>query len=196
MLCFLSYLMKSVFYYKFIPNYQTINYTQSQPGFVDSAEVELGMRCEGRKETSQHVPILDLLKKFLSIKDIQEPILTQASKQLRSEILEDYSDGPFHTSKSAILGIKGILQIHLYTNEFEVINPTGAKRGKHKLCTFHWQLGTQWRKICAIFKEQIFPFHALPIGSAAYAEDSKPVCPLLIQNAQIFGEGHLMCRIQ
>ena len=57
------------------------------------------------------------------------------------EVLCDYSDGSYYKSNILFSGKHSSVQLVLYYDEFEVVNPLGSKRGKQKLAAVYTALG-------------------------------------------------------
>ncbi len=53
--------------------------------------------------------------------------------------MKDYTDGD--QFKSRELSSLSTLRLHFYIDEFEIVNPLGSKRGKHKLTAVYFKLG-------------------------------------------------------
>lgn len=49
-------------------------------------------------------------------------------------------------------GDKTLFRIHLYSDEFEVVNPLGAKKGKHKVSAFYFTLGNIEQKYNSLLR--------------------------------------------
>lgn len=53
---------------------------------------------------------------------------------------EDFSDGQIFQGQP-FFGDPNVVRLHLYTDEFEVVNPLGSKRTLHKLTAFYFTIG-------------------------------------------------------
>lgn len=60
--------------------------------------------------------------------------------------LSDYSDGTYFKERPFFKVNPQALRLHFYEDEFEVVNPLGSKRSKHKLCAFYHTVGNLDRK--------------------------------------------------
>lgn len=110
---------------------------------VEPNPVDLG---NGANHMMQYVPILKTIKLVLSNDDIMAHILQRERHNHRSDtdIMCDYCDGnlykqhPFLSQPSA-----GVLKLrlHFYIDEFEVANPLGPKRVKHKQSACYFMIG-------------------------------------------------------
>jgi len=91
------------------------------------------------KQSFQYVSIIDVLKSILSHDDIVDHFTSR--KQRSDSIMEDFCDGSLFKSDTFFLENLSALSIHLYSDEFEVCNPIGAKKGKHKIVAFYYTVG-------------------------------------------------------
>lgn len=55
--------------------------------------------------------------------------------------MEDFCDGSLFKSDTFFVENPSALSIHMYSDEFEVCNPIGAKKGKHKIVAFYYTVG-------------------------------------------------------
>lgn len=67
-------------------------------------------------------------------------------------VLTDYRDGFYFRNHKVFADNRDALMLHLYEDEFEVCNPLGSKRNKHKLCTFYYTVGNIGSKYCSQLK--------------------------------------------
>lgn len=58
-------------------------------------------------------------------------MLNQEKTPKHPDVMEDYTDGD--QFKSCELSSLSNVRLHFYIDEFEIVNPLGSKRGKHKL---------------------------------------------------------------
>lgn len=92
---------------------------------------------EGR--TLQYVPILQLLSQILSVKDIQEKAFNSSYATHESRY-ESFTDGT-HFKENALSSTEDLtLSLLLYIDDFEVCNPLGTSRKKHKITAVYWVL--------------------------------------------------------
>ena len=140
-------------------SYQLTAFCKSEFGLVEPIEIELGVNDLGKKDTFQYVPLLALLKKVLSVEDIQLSIHRQAQKGTSPNILSDFTDGTFYQNHRIFCENPDALRLHLYNDEFEVVNPLGAKRGKHKVSAFYFVIGNIEQR----YRSQLRNIHLLAI---------------------------------
>ncbi|XP_056450915.1 uncharacterized protein LOC130386152 isoform X1 [Gadus chalcogrammus] len=92
---------------------------------------------EGR--TLQYVPILQSLSQILSLSDIQEKAFNSSYTSHEGRY-ESFHDGT-HFKENPFLATENItLPLLLYIDDFEVCNPLGTSRKKHKITAVYWVL--------------------------------------------------------
>ena len=101
---------------------------------------------DNKRATFQYVPLLKLLHQILSCKAILDKIV--ANHRGKRELVVDSSyeyksseDGTFFIENELLNAEQISISVRLYVDEFEVCNPLGTSRKKHKLCGVYWVLG-------------------------------------------------------
>lgn len=102
-------------------------------GFIKPVEVKLG-----ENDSLMYINILDNLKALLSHDDILEHVLSPPE---HGKLIGDFSCGSSFKGNTLYTSHKQALQINLYLDDFQVVNPLGNKVKKHKICAFYWTLG-------------------------------------------------------
>ena len=96
----------------------------------------------GRKVGSySYVPICDVLQKYCIREDVWDSMQRERNCERDVHVLTDYRDGFYFRNHKFFADNPDALRLHLYEDEFEVCNPLGSKRNKHKLCTFYYIVG-------------------------------------------------------
>ncbi|XP_067300110.1 uncharacterized protein [Pseudorasbora parva] len=85
----------------------------------------------------QYIPLLALLQKLAKNKDVWATL--NKAQSANDEILTDFTDGEMFKSNRHMTFHS--LRLHFYVDEFEVVNPLGSKRGRHKLTAVYFKLG-------------------------------------------------------
>ena len=108
------------------------------------------------------MPIKGVLKINLEKQDIFES-LQRTREKAASSFLNDFTEGEIF-QQSPFFGDSNVVRLHLYTDEFEVVNPLGSKRSIHKLTAFYFTIGnlesnykSQLRHIhlCILVRQQL-----------------------------------------
>jgi len=89
-----------------------------------------------------YVPVIDVLKKLLQKEDVAAHILRSTNPSLPdTDYMTHFMSSEAFKEFSSLKKKGRLLLIHLYNDEFDVVNPIGAKRGKHKLNATYFTLG-------------------------------------------------------
>jgi len=85
-----------------------------------------------------YVSILETLKTYL-----QQPDVWASCHQKRNggSLLHDFTDGRMWHNSTVHLDCGMYVRIHLYSDEFELCNPIGSRKGTHKVCAFYFLVG-------------------------------------------------------
>jgi hypothetical protein len=86
-----------------------------------------------------YVPITNILKKLVQMEDITPFVIN--SKLSDKDYMTGYTGGDAFKLLPNFEDGANRLLIHLYNDEFEVCNPIGSKRGKHKINAVYFTLG-------------------------------------------------------
>ena len=95
-----------------------------------------------------YVPVHKVLKRYFSNDDIKDFVFPNHTPQ--TDFLSDYCDGNIFAEHSFFRDHPNALRLHFYEDEFEVVNPLGAKRNKHKLCGFYYTIGNLDKKYTSL----------------------------------------------
>lgn len=113
-------------------------YCAEELNLIEPIEYALGVDSLGKRESFQYVPLLDILKLIVSDQSTLEHIFEK--RATHGESVTDYSDGALY--RNTIWSSEDhFLRIHLYNDEFEVVNPIGSRRLLHKVSAFYFTLG-------------------------------------------------------
>ena len=107
--------------------------------YVSPLEVYLGRNECQRLKYYQYVPIKDSLKNLFSFKSVESQYLAQTL--LRCEnVYEDITDGEVFKSNPFFSENPMALKLILYQDSFEVVNPLGSAKSKHKILAVYYSL--------------------------------------------------------
>ncbi|XP_060763963.1 uncharacterized protein LOC132872868 [Neoarius graeffei] len=116
-------------------------YCKSNLDLTESVQYILRDSLGSKVGTCSYVPIIDVLKKYCSHNDIWEHIQFQNNQLVNKDVLTDYRDGLLFKEHPFFKIHSDALRLHFYQDEFEVVNPLGAKRGKYKLSAVYYTIG-------------------------------------------------------
>ncbi|KAK6488872.1 hypothetical protein HHUSO_G7827, partial [Huso huso] len=122
-----------------VNEYQLEKYCVEELSLVEPVEYMLGYDTAGNKESFQYIPLIDVLKLILTNRDIWQQI--QQRGESSEEAINDFCDGSIYKSHEFFTSAETLLRIHLYNDEFEVINPLGSNKLIHKVSGFYFVLG-------------------------------------------------------
>ena len=86
------------------------------------------------------VPFIEQLKALVSLPEVQDLLLTGKCCQSSDPFLRDITDGNYLLSHPFLRAHPSALVFALYTDDFELVNPIGSHRRKHKVTAFYWTL--------------------------------------------------------
>jgi hypothetical protein len=104
---------------------------------LEAEEHVPGLDSSGRKESFQYVPLKKLLKFQLSHSELTDNIARQRENwNCVSDLLRDFSDGTVYKNHPVLSNKPNCIPLYFYNDEFEVVNPLGSKKLKHKCILF------------------------------------------------------------
>ena len=129
---------------------QQEKYFEEHMSYIKPKAVILGSRLVTRKRKSKKrlveesvtgytVPFVGQLQALLDMPEVQEVI--HSSRLAKSEdLLLDFADGSYCKSHPFIIQHADALLFSIYVDDFEVANPIGSHKKKHKISIFYWIL--------------------------------------------------------
>lgn len=111
---------------------------------VEPVEVVLNTKTN---QTFQYIPLLQSLQQVLEntevLKDISDFHRPNENTSVESEkqLYRSIKDGLFFKENCFFSGEDWKISLNLYIDDFEICNPLGTSRKKHKLCGVYWTLG-------------------------------------------------------
>ncbi|XP_041960332.1 uncharacterized protein LOC121718944 isoform X2 [Alosa sapidissima] len=121
-------------------DYRVLQYSKQHLHLVEPVQKVLGSNSQGGEDTFQYIPITDVLKTHLEKQDIFKSFQRTCERAPNTFLLNDFTDGEIFQG-SPFYGDSSIVRLHLYTDEFEVVNPLGSKKSIHKLTAFYFTIG-------------------------------------------------------
>lgn len=106
---------------------------------VDPVEYILDSKT---RRTFQYIPVLKTLEQLLRQKNILQKVVdSHADHHSVHGEYRCYQDGCHFKNNEFLAGEELRLSLCLYIDDFEICNPLGTSRKKHKLCGVYWILG-------------------------------------------------------
>lgn len=119
-------------------SYQRNKYLKEHFSIIEPLEYILDAK-EGK--TFQYVPILPTLLQILKNGDIQEKVFRSAKHCGSTCQYSGFHDGSHFKENTFLSGEELRLSLLLYCDDFEICNPLGTSRKKHKVTAVYWVLG-------------------------------------------------------
>lgn len=104
---------------------------------IDPVEYVLDLSS---KKTFVYVPVLKTLQRLLNRGDVIDKVLEEAKTETQPGHYNSSSDALYFKENPLLSGEDLSISLALYINEFEICNPLGTSRKKHKLCAVYWVL--------------------------------------------------------
>ena len=114
-------------------------YCKSHLGLIEPQEFILGETVVNGKtvqHSMQYIPILQVLDQYLGHSDLWSNM--NRNRDADNELLVNYESGVHFQKSEFFSSHPDALRLMLYTDEFEIVNPLGAKRGQQKLVAFYF----------------------------------------------------------
>lgn len=119
--------------------YKRSQYYTSHFGVVKPVEYILDAQ---KNRTFQYIPLLQSLQQLLSHTSVLEHL--EIHKVKKQPLVKEYRtvrDGEYFKQNKFLSGEGIKIAVNLYVDDFEICNPLGTSRKKHKLCGVYWVLG-------------------------------------------------------
>ncbi|CAN7978301.1 unnamed protein product [Ixodes persulcatus] len=108
--------------------------------YVEPVSVHLGRSRAKKERFAQYVPIKETLKMLLENRSVSQ-VLSEPRKGSRANgLLEDFCDGASYQRNVIFTSNNPSLQIMIYQDAFEVVNPLGSARKVHKVVGVYFTL--------------------------------------------------------
>jgi len=111
---------------------------------VQPQDIKLATDDSGRAVCFQYIPITKVLELLLSNDEVFQNFQEYRSRRFdcsNEDVIKDYADGSVFKTHSFFSKQNDSLRLHFYVDEFEVCNPIGAKRGRHKVLAIYYTIG-------------------------------------------------------
>jgi hypothetical protein len=148
--------------------YKRDSYFRKQYGMVAAKSVFLGNRFDQsldpatgsmrqviKRDTFQYVPVLKLIELLLSDYSILKE--TMNVRISNDGLMHDFCDGSLFKSNPLFAEDSSALQLCLYYDEYEVVNPQGSRKGIHKIGFIYLSL----RNVRPMFNSRLSNIHIL-----------------------------------
>ena len=117
------------------------NFIQNKKEFIEPQELTIGFdRDTEKNDTVQYIPISRTLSLLLSHEDILGEVSKRTTEHTEG-VIRSYNDGEMWRENVLFTIDEPSLQLILYYDDFNVVNPLGNKVVKYKSSAFYFVLG-------------------------------------------------------
>ena len=102
--------------------------------------VEYLLNRQEKSHTVVYIPFLKLLSNLLKREEVLQALAKNKSVE-QSGHYKSFLDGDFYKSNGILSGQELSVAITLYIDDFEICNPLGTSKNKHKVCGVYWAIG-------------------------------------------------------
>lgn len=89
------------------------------------------------KKTFVYVSVLRTLQRLLNRGDVIDKVLAEPNPETQPGRYNSSSDGLYFKENPLLSGEHLTISVALYIDDFEICNPLGTSRKKHKLCAVY-----------------------------------------------------------
>lgn len=107
---------------------------------VAPAQIYLGTDTSGKERFCQYVPVKDTLATLFRQSTVKDQYALSKLHVHSDMVLTDVNDGK-NFKQNAILQESSSVSVILYLDAFEVTNPLGSGKKKHKIMAMYMTLG-------------------------------------------------------
>lgn len=130
------------------------------------------------KKSVVYVPIQQMLQKLLSRTDVLDKAMSE-----EIHVPNEYKthvDGVYFREKGLFTSDEFTIAIGLYINDFEVANPLGTSKKKHKMCAVYWVISNMPAKYRASLNsiQLALICNTTTVKECGYAKVLDPLDPL------------------
>lgn len=146
---------------------------------IKPTEILFSKRLAGKPVKFSYISIGSVLELMLANDDIRDLILSCNNVVPSSDRLSSFLDGSIYREHSLFSEYPSAIRLHFYLDEFEVCNPLGSKRGKHKVLAVYYFVGNleskYWSEMKFIHLCILVRYRSLRECDPQYVELLKPL---------------------
>ena len=116
------------------------SYFKNNFNYVSPVEIYLGKDQFGRHRYCQYIPVKEAIITLFKDRSVQKQYEEVRKQTQLPHILEDITDGCAFKSNQLFQTEPGTLRIILYQDSFEIVNPLGSGKKKHKILAVYFTL--------------------------------------------------------
>lgn len=155
---------------------------KSNFNYVEPVSLCLGQNESGKECFAQYIPVTNTIESLLSSESVKEQ-LQQIKPRAQSEnIIQDLWDGTNIKENLLLKHTASSLGIILYQDSFEVVNPLGSGKKKHKILTvylilanilLHNKSNIHQMQLVLLCREQDYKYFGQDLVFGSYVKDLK-----------------------
>lgn len=107
--------------------------------YNEPVQITLGNTVSGKPVFCHYIPITETIKRLLTDAAVLQCCISPKAFQLG--VYEDLCDGTVYTNISQTVGDSTFLELILYQDAFEIVNPLGSAKKVHKMVAVYLVLG-------------------------------------------------------
>lgn len=119
-------------------HHRRLQYYKTHYNYVQPVEVTLGYNDRGQKRHYHYIPVLESLRAMLKLGSAAQQ---SVSPLVEDVTLSDFTDGHVMRSNAMFASDPDSLKAMLFQDAFEVANPLGSAKQKHKVLAVYFTLG-------------------------------------------------------
>jgi hypothetical protein len=109
--------------------------------FVAPLAMNLGKNGSNKNRHYHYVPLRDSINALLADPTVLKQYHQNLAQIRTDNLIRDIRDGTSHTSHEILGTNTKAIQLIMYQDAFEIVNPLGSGRKKHKILGFYYTLG-------------------------------------------------------
>ena len=118
---------------------------KSHVNYVEPQELYLGEDVNGKSRFCQYIPIKSSLQALFKHHSVQKQYHETCTLSHVDGVFEDISDGKAFLTNDLFQAFPSSLSLILYQDAFEVVNPLGSGKKKHKILAVYFTLANLLR---------------------------------------------------
>ena len=120
-------------------NFTRKEYYKHNMSYVEPVAMKLGTDDTNTSRHFHYVPIKSSIEALFKDISVQEQYLNPLQRQ--DGVFSDFTDGSMFKRIELFTRLQGGLQLILYQDAFEIVNPLGSAKKKHKIVAVYYTLG-------------------------------------------------------
>ncbi|XP_038062996.1 uncharacterized protein LOC119733676 [Patiria miniata] len=112
---------------------------KSNMSFIEPVAIRLGIDENSKLHHYHYVPIKKSIETLFKDDEVQEQYHNPLTG--RENVYSDFTDGTAYKNNELFSRVQGSVKLILYQDSFEIVNPLGSAKKKHKILAVYYSLG-------------------------------------------------------